>query len=83
MIPALIVGAWTAWYLGFRTGAVLAVVTFVALIAAMFVPGLRLAVYALVLGWCAALYFFGPKISSSPIGQATAWAKKLWNQDRK
>lgn len=95
MIPALIVGAWTAWYLGFRTGAVLAVATFVALIAAMFVPGLRLAVYALVLGWCAALYFFGPKISrasgktsmssmfGSPIGQATAWAKKLWNQDRK
>lgn len=95
MIPALIVGAWTAWYLGLRTGAVVAVATFVALIGAMFVPGLRLAVYALVIGWCAALYFFGPKISKasgkasmssvfgSPIGQATAWAKKLIDNVRK
>jgi hypothetical protein len=95
MIPALIVGALTAWYLGLRIGAVAAVVTFIALLAAMFVPGLRLAVYALVIAWCAALYFFGPKMSKasgkttmsnvagSPLGQATAWAKKLIDQVRK
>ncbi|SRR5690606_38843439 len=92
MLAALIVGALSAWYLGLRIGAVIAVVTFVALIAATFVPGLRLAVYVLVIGWSAALYFFGPKISKasgksttmssmfgSPFTQAQAWAKRMWN----
>ena len=92
MLPALIVGALTAWYLGLRLGIIVAVVTFVGLLLAMFVPGMRLAIYALVVGWAAALYFFGPKISKasgkssmssvfgSPVSQATAWAKKLWNR---
>lgn len=91
MLAALIVGALSAWYLGLRVGAVIAVVTFVALIAATFVPGLKLAVYVLVIGWSAALYFFGPKISKasgkssmssvfgSPFTQAQAWAKRMWN----
>jgi hypothetical protein len=94
MLPALIVGALTAWYLGLRIGAVVAVATAVALLAAMFVPGMRLAVYALVIGWCAALYYFGPKISKasgksgmssvlgSPFGQAKAWATKLWKSSK-
>jgi hypothetical protein len=90
MLPALIVGALTAWYLGVRIGVVVAVATAVALLAANFVPGLSLTVYALVIAWCAALYFFGPKISKasgkssmssvfgSPFGQATSWAKKTF-----
>ena len=71
-------------------GVIVAVVTAVALIIATFVPGLTITIYALVIGWAAALYFFGPKISKasgktsmssvfgSPFGQAQAWAKKLY-----
>ncbi|HEY5928184.1 MAG TPA: hypothetical protein VIV11_41135 [Kofleriaceae bacterium] len=92
MLPALIVGALTAWYLGLRIGAVVAVATAIALLVATFVPGMSITVYALVLAWCAALYFFGPKISKasgkssmssmfgSPVAQAKAWAIKLWNR---
>ena len=95
MIPALIVGALTAWYLGLRLGIIVAVVTAVALLAATFVPGLSITVYALVLAWAAALYFFGPKISKATgkasmigglglgVGQATAWVKKLFANDKK
>ena len=88
MLPALIVGALTAWYLGMRAGIIAAVATAAALIVATFVPGLSLAVYALVLAWSAALYFLGAKLStaskgggggwlSGVTGQATSWAKKL------
>ncbi len=63
MLPALIVGALTAWYLGLRAGIIAAAATFAALMLAMFVPGLNLAVYGVVLVWCAALYFLGPKMS--------------------
>ena len=92
MLPALIVGALTAWYLGVRIGAVVAVATAVALLLAAFIPGMSITIYALVIAWCAGLYFFGPKLSKasgkssmssvfgSPISQATAWAKKLWNR---
>jgi hypothetical protein len=92
MLPALIVGALTAWYLGLRIGAVVAVATALALLVAAFVPGMSITIYVLVLAWCAALYFFGPKISKasgqsgmstmfgSPLGQAKAWATKLWNR---
>jgi hypothetical protein len=94
MLPALIVGALTAWYLGVRIGAVVAAATAIALLVATFVPGMSITIYALVIAWCAALYFFGPKLSKasgkssmssvfgSPISQATAWAKKLWNRDK-
>jgi hypothetical protein len=92
MLPALIVGGLTAWYLGLRIGAVVAAATFIAVLVAAFVPGMTITVYALVLAWCAALYFFGPKISKAsgqsgvstmfgPIGQAKAWASKLWNSN--
>jgi len=91
MVAALIVGALTAWYLGMRAGIVAAVVTFGALILGMFVPGVNLAVYALILAWSAALYFLGAKMSkqsntpglgtlfggvTGAAGQATAWFKR-------
>jgi hypothetical protein len=92
MVPALIVGALTAWYLGLRLGVIVAVVTGVALLAATFVPGLTLTVYALVIAWTAGLYFFGSKISKAtgktspssliggPLGQATTWARKIFGK---
>ena len=88
MLPALIVGALTAWYLGLRAGIIAAVVTAVALLIAMFVPipGITLAIYALVVAWSAAVYFLGAKITqrtttpgwlSQAAGQATSWVNKL------
>ena len=88
MLPALIVGALTAWYLGLRAGIIAAGVTAVALLVAMFVPipGITLAIYALVVAWCAAVYFLGAKITqrttgpswlSGVTGQASSWAKKI------
>ena len=47
----------------------------VPLLVAMVVPGMSLAVYALVIAWSAALYFLGPKLSKkagSPIGWGCA-----------
>lgn len=89
MLPALIVGGLTAWYLGVRLGVIVAVATAAALLIAAFVPGMSITIYALVVAWCAALYFFGPKISKasgakntpssilgSPFGQAAKWANK-------
>jgi hypothetical protein len=99
MLPALIVGLLTAWYLGFRLGLIVAGVTAVALLVASFVPGLSITIYVLVIGWAALLYFFGSKIAkatgqSSMLGkvggpvaggvsQATAWVKKLLGNDKK
>lgn len=89
MLPALIVGALTAWYLGLRAGIVAAGVTLGALILSAFVPGLTIAVYALVLAWSAALYFLGAKFSknggktgaatvmSGMAGQASAWVRRM------
>ena len=68
MLPALIVGALTAWYLGLRMGIIVAVIVAAALFVAMLVPGLNLAVYALVIAWAAALYFLGPKLSKRSPG---------------
>jgi hypothetical protein len=99
VVPALIVGALTAWYLGLRFGIIIAVITAVALLVATVVPGMSLTVYALVIAWAAALYFFGPKISKASgqkglfggvlggitgsVGQATTWAKKLFGNDKR
>jgi len=87
MVAALIVGALTAWYLGMRAGIIAAVATALALVVALVVPGMSLAVYALVIAWAAALYFLGPKLSkggakssgliSGVVGQATTWARKI------
>ena len=94
MLAALIVGALTAWYLGMRAGIIAAIATAVALLAAAFVPGpaVTIAVYALVLAWCAALYFLGAKFAKQGGGtgvssmfngigsQAQAWIRKLINK---
>ena len=86
MVPALIVGALTAWYLGMRLGIIVAIVTAVALLVAQFVPGLAITVYALVIAWAAGLYFFGSKISKAAgkssilggaYGQASSWLRKV------
>jgi hypothetical protein len=88
MLPALIVGALTAWYLGLRAGVIAAVVTAAALLVAMFVPvpGITLAIYALIVAWCAAVYFLGAKITQratgpGPLagvtGQVTSWARRM------
>ena len=99
MLPALIVGLLTAWYLGIRLGVIVAILTAVALLVANFVPGLSITIYALVIGWAALLYFFGSKIAKatgqssmlgsvggtavSGVSQATAWVKKLFGNDKK
>ena len=86
MLPALIVGALTAWYLGIRAGVIAAAVTMAAVLVAQFVPGLSLAAYALVIAWSAAVYFLGAKITNrvkgpgwlgGVKGQATSWVRKL------
>ena len=88
MLPALIVGALTAWYLGLRAGIISAAITAGALLVAMFVPipGITLAIYALVVAWCAAVYFLGAKITQRTTGpswlvgmagQAQSWARKV------
>lgn len=88
MLAALIVGALTAWYLGMRAGVIAAIVTAVALLVAMFVPvpGITLAIYALVIAWSAAVYFLGSKITERTTGpsslsgvasQASTWLRKL------
>ena len=63
MLAALVVGALTAWYLGLQAGVIAAIVTAAALILAAVVPGLTLTIYVVVIGWSAALYFLGPKMS--------------------
>jgi len=90
MLAALIVGALTAWYLGLQAGVIAAVVTLGALIAAAFVPGLTMAVYALVLAWSAALYFLGARFSkgggvggkglATVLGGVTGQAKALFDK---
>ena len=86
MLPALIVGALTAWYLGLRAGIIAAGLTAGAMLVAQFVPGMSLVVYALVIAWSAAVYFLGAKITKrangpswfgTMTGQASSWAKKL------
>jgi hypothetical protein len=92
VIPAIIVGALTAWYLGLRLGIIVAVVTAAALLISAVIPGMSITVYALVIAWAAALYFFGPKIAKATgqssmfgsamrsmgggVSQASSWAKK-------
>lgn len=88
MLPAVIVGVWTAWYLGLRAGVIAAVAVAASLLLAQFVPGASITVYALVLAWCAALYFIIPRLrggtttqvgSALPSQAANAWrwAKKI------
>jgi hypothetical protein len=90
VVPAIIVGGLTAWYLGLRAGIIVAVATAAALLVAGFVPGLTITVYALVLAWAAALYFFGPKLAKAAgksslgttVSGATTWAKRFFESRR-
>ena len=68
MLPALIVGGLTAWYLGLRAGIIAAIVTAAALLIATLVPvpGITLTIYALILAWSAAVYFLGAKLTQNP-----------------
>jgi hypothetical protein len=92
MISALVVGLWTAWYLGLRAGIIAAVATAVALVLSAVIPGASITVYALVIAWCAALYFVIPKLAgtgankaglpstasvAAQVNSAWAWAKKI------
>ena len=63
MLPALIVGALTAWYLGLKVGLIAAGISFVAIVVAGVVPGMTITVYALIIGYCALLWFFGAKLT--------------------
>jgi hypothetical protein len=89
MLPALIIGGYTAWFLGMRAGLIVGAAVAVALLLATFIPGMSITIYALVLAWGAALYFFGPKLSKAAgkssllgglggsVGTAKAWARKF------
>jgi hypothetical protein len=92
MLPALIVGALTAWYLGLRAGVIAAIVTAIAMLIAQFVPGLTMLVYGLVIAWSLAVYFLGAKITDRikgpgwfgvVTGQASAWVKKVMKSGEK
>lgn len=65
MLAALIVGVWTALYLGIRAGVIAAVAVAAAMLASSFLPGVSITVYTLVIAWCAALYFVFPKLLKS------------------
>ncbi|MBP9088562.1 MAG: hypothetical protein KBG15_20740 [Kofleriaceae bacterium] len=71
MIPAVIVGAFTAWYLGIRAGVIAAVASFAAIIVGGLVPGMTLPAYGLIVAWCAVMYFFGPTLSKSGLQTST------------
>lgn len=62
MLAALIVGVWTALYLGTQAGVIAAAAVGLAMLAAAFIPGVSIAVYTLVIAWCATLYFIFPKL---------------------
>jgi hypothetical protein len=92
VIPAIIVGALTAWYLGLRAGLIVAGVTAVALLLATFIPGMSITVYALVLAWGVAPSFFCPQTSKAAgkssllggaYGQASSWARKFMGNSAK
>ena len=65
MLTALIVGVWTALYLGMRAGVIAAVAVAAAMLASTLIPGVSITVYILVIAWCAALYFVFPKLLKS------------------
>ena len=68
MLPALIVGGLTAWYLGLRAGIIAAIATAAALLVAAIVPipGITITIYALIVAWSAAVYFLGAKLTQNP-----------------
>ena len=90
MLPALIVGGLTAWYLGLRAGIIAAIATAAALVIAAIVPipGITITIYALIVAWSAAVYFLGAKLTNpnaakakSPTGRAAmSWLDGMAGQ---
>jgi hypothetical protein len=65
MLTAVIVGVWTALYLGVRAGVIAAVAVAAAMLASSIIPGVSITVYVLVIAWCAALFFVFPRLMKS------------------
>jgi len=62
VIAALIIGAFTAWYLGLRAGIFAAVISAALLVLAMFVPPTALGIYIVLGAYVVGLWLFGSKI---------------------
>jgi hypothetical protein len=79
IVLALVVGAITAWYLGIRIGVYAAIGSAVALLAAMFVPGASLPIYALLGLWLAGLWLVKSKLPT--LGKPKEPEKKGWEKE--
>jgi hypothetical protein len=79
VLLALVVGGITAWYLGVRIGVAAAVVSAVALLVAMFVPGTALPVYVLLGLWLAGLWVVKTKLPGLVQGKQPE--KKGWEKE--
>ena len=75
MLPALIVGGFTGWFLGLRPGIIAAVATALVLLVANFIPGATFTIYGLIVGWCALLYFFGKSIAGGGSASRSSFGK--------
>jgi len=73
VLAALIIGVFTAWYLGLRAGVVAAAASAVALLVATVVPGATITVYVVLVGWVGLLYFYGKHLAGlrRPSGKAS------------
>jgi hypothetical protein len=90
VIPALIIGAFTAWYLGLRAGIFAAVVSAALMVLAMFVPPTALGIYIVLGAYVIALWLFGsrlPALTRTPdqgptwkaqVGKWAVRARALW-----
>ena len=96
MIAALVVGVWTALYLGLRAGVIAAVAIAAAMLAVQMIPIPRVSivVYTLVIAWCAALYFVIPKLmkpgakagsglNSQTVSFFSSQARGVWSRAKK
>lgn len=79
IVLALVVGAVTAWYLGVRIGVAAAIVSAVALLVSMFVPGTALPVYVLLAMWLGGLWLVKSKLPGflNPQAQKKGWEGEL------
>ena len=78
ILLALVVGGITAWYLGVRIGVAAAVVSAIALLVSMFVPGAALPVYVLLGLWLGGLWVVKTKLPGLINPQP---AKKGWERE--
>jgi hypothetical protein len=96
MIAALVVGVWTALYLGLRAGVIAAAAIAAAMLAVQLIPipGVSIAVYLLIIAWCAALYFVFPRLmkpgarpgsglNSQTVSFFAAQARGAWDRAKK